>query len=99
MTEYICALYQTCQIMSASSAPVGYVNTGSSTTSPSPIYVQAPSVSVMLQPDPNWVYHNVLPLGAFSVELAIAIAILAGARCMLQHFGVRTLPSAPRGKK
>jgi hypothetical protein len=98
MTEYLCAPNQSCQIMSASSGPVSFVTTNGA-TGPSPIYVQAPSVSVMLQPDPDWVYHNVLPLGAFSVELAIAIAILAGARCMLQHFGVMTLPSAPRGKK
>lgn len=55
-------------------------------------------ITVTIQPDTDWVSHNIVPLGWFMIELAIALAIVAGARCALAHF-VGDKPLIPTKRK
>lgn len=43
-------------------------------------------INVTIQPDTQWVTNNVLPFGLFGIEIAIAIGILAAAKCALSYF-------------
>lgn len=72
-------------------------------TSVGTVYVQGQSgtqtpVTIMLQSDEHWLEHNLQPLGFFAIELAIALAILAAARCALGHF-LGSKPIIPTKRK
>jgi hypothetical protein len=83
-------VYTTCANPCNTSAYVIYPSssTGSASSGYQPI-------SVTIQPDTEWVNHNILPIGFFGIEIAIAIGILAAAKCALSYF----VPSTQKGKK
>lgn len=84
--DYICPANSNSVCYASSGNPVAqaYVTVAGQTT-PSPVYVQ-PQITVTTQPDPQWLSNTLGPLGIFTIELSIALAVVAGARCALHHF-------------